>query len=481
MRLFDKVKTISEGIKMKSLKPVSESKEDAQYHHIHDEENADKHHGSFEMHDGELISSSASSDAQETGIYEKAAKKAGVKKDDIVMTTPSMVAAQMGTSEDKEDNRTEDKIKVAKMQKADKATDAKAAEIKAKYKAANKPAVSVSYDAGIPTTPSNAKNFIAKMKEIKEKAKLGKTQGVPEGADQATHERCVQKVKAQGHDKGSAFAICNAAGAGMKKGDVIEMPKKPQPLTADRFTPEGRGKDLAKMKAMMEAAKKKKAEESGLQKGYEKDESGNLVYKKDSSIKAPPAATISYGSKGVNTVEVTPGTKPADSWKKDWANKPQQAKTEFVSKLANQRATGQKQETPIGGQKPKTAIQQIKEKQMEVNKSSVVEAPLPPPAAPPQPQLMKDDAPHAPNSPEDKAHDIVEENQSLKSALSALSSKDKMKSMFAHLRDLKEKQNLRSPENQAAGQEVKPSLKSAWLHKGCELMKKTKWNPTLDF
>lgn len=49
--------------------------------------------------------------------------------------------------------------------------------------------------------------------------KLEKKQGVPEGADPATHERCVKDVKAEGHDKSSAFAICNASGAGMKKAD----------------------------------------------------------------------------------------------------------------------------------------------------------------------------------------------------------------------------------------------------------------------
>ena len=46
---------------------------------------------------------------------------------------------------------------------------------------------------------------------------LNKKQGVPEEADPATHERCVKKVKAKGHDKGSAFAICNEAKAGQKE------------------------------------------------------------------------------------------------------------------------------------------------------------------------------------------------------------------------------------------------------------------------
>ena len=51
---------------------------------------------------------------------------------------------------------------------------------------------------------------------------LMKKQGVPKGADPATHERCVKDVKKQGKDKSSAYAICNAAGAGMKK-SIDEM------------------------------------------------------------------------------------------------------------------------------------------------------------------------------------------------------------------------------------------------------------------
>lgn len=31
-------------------------------------------------------------------------------------------------------------------------------------------------------------------------------------------ERCVKKVSAKGHSKSSSYAICNAAGAGKKKG-----------------------------------------------------------------------------------------------------------------------------------------------------------------------------------------------------------------------------------------------------------------------
>jgi hypothetical protein len=362
------------------------------------------------------------------------------------------------------------------LKKSDKATEAKAAEIKAKYKAANKPATSISYDAGVQTTPSNAKNFIAKMKEIKEKAKLGKAQGVPEGADPATHERCVKEVKAKGHDKASAFAICNAAGAGLKKGDVVEFPKKSKQSTIDNLALEGRQNGLAKMKAMMEAAKKKKTEES-LQKGYKKDENGNLVYEKDAPVKNAPAATISYGSSGIDKIDIHSKANPAQNWKRDWNSKTVDQKNKLKNKLAQQRATGQKQPSLPPLPKQKTALETIKENQAKKSGDMA----LPPPAMPPKPDLMKDNQPHPANSPEDKAHDIVEEHQSLKDALSVLSSSDKMKSMFAHLRELKDKKNLRDKENQMVGQEPELSKKSSWMKKCSEIMKKNKWNPTLDY
>lgn len=69
----------------------------------------------------------------------------------------------------------------------------------------------------------NVKKFLNKLK---------KKQGVPEGADPKVHERCVMKLKQQGKDKSSAYAICNAAGAGksmtckacgnMHKSEIVE-------------------------------------------------------------------------------------------------------------------------------------------------------------------------------------------------------------------------------------------------------------------
>ena len=67
--------------------------------------------------------------------------------------------------------------------------------------------------------PTPGKEPYSKGSCQKKSEKMQKKQGVPEGADPETHERCVKKVKQQGHDKGSAFAICNEAKAGMKKSE----------------------------------------------------------------------------------------------------------------------------------------------------------------------------------------------------------------------------------------------------------------------
>ena len=55
---------------------------------------------------------------------------------------------------------------------------------------------------------------------LESKEDLKKKKGVPEGVDPAKQERCVKDVKAQGKDKSSAFAICNAS---MKKSDINDL------------------------------------------------------------------------------------------------------------------------------------------------------------------------------------------------------------------------------------------------------------------
>lgn len=86
--------------------------------------------------------------------------------------------------------------------------------------------------------------------------------------------------------------------------------------------------------------------------------------------------------------------------------------------------------------------------------------------------LQKDDAMHPPKSPEDEAHDVVEEGQSIRSATKELGSNEKISSFFKHLRSLRNERNLRSQENQAAGSD---RLDSA-LEKA-DKDKKSDWKP----
>jgi hypothetical protein len=67
--------------------------------------------------------------------------------------------------------------------------------------------------------------------------------------------------------------------------------------------------------------------------------------------------------------------------------------------------------------------------------------------------VKKDDAPHEPGSPEDSAHDVVEEGSSLKDEIESLSSEDR-DDMLRHLRSLKDKKKHRSEENRKAGEDT---------------------------
>lgn len=66
--------------------------------------------------------------------------------------------------------------------------------------------------------------------------------------------------------------------------------------------------------------------------------------------------------------------------------------------------------------------------------------------------IKKDDMPHAPNSPEDKAHDVSEDNDSIQHALKILDTPEKQKAMFEHLRTLIGADQQRSEANQQAGE-----------------------------
>lgn len=82
--------------------------------------------------------------------------------------------------------------------------------------------------------------------------------------------------------------------------------------------------------------------------------------------------------------------------------------------------------------------------------------------------IVKDDMPHEPNSPEDKAHDIVEEGDSIQQALAILDTPEKQKQMFEHLRTLVEQSEHRSDENQEIGQEPAGSEKDSSLEEVVE-------------
>ena len=65
---------------------------------------------------------------------------------------------------------------------------------------------------------------------------------------------------------------------------------------------------------------------------------------------------------------------------------------------------------------------------------------------------MKTDEPHLAGSPQDSAHDVVEEGSDLQAEMSDLSPEEQAE-MLAHLRMLKDKRQQRSVENQAVGME----------------------------
>jgi hypothetical protein len=67
--------------------------------------------------------------------------------------------------------------------------------------------------------------------------------------------------------------------------------------------------------------------------------------------------------------------------------------------------------------------------------------------------VKKDDRPHDPESPEDSAHDVIEEGASLKEEIESLSPEDR-DDMLRHLRSLKDKSKHRSAQNAEAGKDV---------------------------
>lgn len=82
---------------------------------------------------------------------------------------------------------------------------------------------------------------------------------------------------------------------------------------------------------------------------------------------------------------------------------------------------------------------------------------MPKPNLPKSEEMYKDDMPHEAGSPEDSAHDVVEEHASLQEKIADLTPEERAE-MLAHLRTLKDRRNLRSAKNQAVG--MNKSLKS---------------------
>lgn len=69
-------------------------------------------------------------------------------------------------------------------------------------------------------------------------------------------------------------------------------------------------------------------------------------------------------------------------------------------------------------------------------------------------EMMKDDQPHPPGSPDDKAHDVIEEHEPLQQALQVLPLAAMKEQFFAHLRSAQNNPDFqRSPANEAAGME----------------------------
>lgn len=81
---------------------------------------------------------------------------------------------------------------------------------------------------------------------------LEKKQGVPKDADSETHERCVVHMKDKGHDKSSAFAICNEAKAGVKKNVNMSYEGEPNSMVKD-----GDEVNMSKKKEMKKSASEK--------------------------------------------------------------------------------------------------------------------------------------------------------------------------------------------------------------------------------
>lgn len=103
MALVDKTKKVSGNIDLTTNKELGEEKGQApEVHQAVEESQPAEAVAQFVTKDGKLLEQAGTEEAQDSGIYEKAAKKAGVKKEDLQYTAATQAAAQAYVSEKKE-------------------------------------------------------------------------------------------------------------------------------------------------------------------------------------------------------------------------------------------------------------------------------------------------------------------------------------------------------------------------------------------
>jgi hypothetical protein len=95
-------------------------------------------------------------------------------------------------------------------------------------------------------------------------------------------------------------------------------------------------------------------------------------------------------------------------------------------------------------------------------------------------EVKKDDMPHAPNSPQDKAHDVSEHADTIGHAMKILDTPERQRAMLAHLRTLHDPSQARSEENKEAGMsadEKKPMNKAEIIKAAKDLIDLAKNEP----
>lgn len=248
MELVDKTKKVGKDLE---LRQKTELTEDAGKPPISSKLVHDKHPeaavATYTTKDGETIEMSASQDAQENGDYEKAASKAGVKKEDLKYTSPGMAAAKayVDAKKDNKDMKKEVLGEKAKLVKADPGelpknigalhmdgeldhgeTALKHIKLHLKHAGMSDNPTSRMYHHKQAMDIHN--HMTGKKKYEPEVYNLDKTvppvnmspnlaKAAPKGVDKAKYERCVQDVKAEGGKAKNPWAICAASLQKMSK------------------------------------------------------------------------------------------------------------------------------------------------------------------------------------------------------------------------------------------------------------------------